>query len=84
MMLGKIPKNMQEYLGQHTFRLFDRPRFVDGLTSFIDFRKQMDKYKANETANMADANSLASDWKAVGSDMQSALLKYGRESSSRA
>ncbi|MBI2415481.1 MAG: hypothetical protein HYV33_02325 [Candidatus Kerfeldbacteria bacterium] len=84
MALSKISRNMQEYLGQHTFRLFDRPKFVDGLTSFIDFRKQMDKYKTDETANMADVNSLASDWKAVGSDMQSALLKYGRESSDRA
>lgn len=64
-----------------TFRLFkNRPSFVDGAVSLVDFSENASRYNINDTEKEADYDSLASDWLAIGSDMKTAIETYELES----
>lgn len=68
---------MDKSVGQYTFRLFNRPTFIGGFTAIVDFKELMKKYHTDENEKIADQNSIASDWKAVGLDMKTAIKVYG-------
>lgn len=64
----------------YTFRLFSElPSFIGGFTSLFGFGSIIDKYNTDKTEELADENSIHSDWKAVGSDMYIALTKAHEE-----
>jgi len=60
----------------YSFRLFNKPSFIDGFTSILDFRDLIKRYNTDKTDELADGNSIKSDWKAIGSDIWSALKEY--------
>lgn len=68
---------MDKRIGQYTFRLFNRPAFIGGFTAIVDFEELMKKYHNDETEKIADQNSIASDWQAIGSDIKTAIEGYG-------
>ncbi len=59
-----------------TFRLFDRPSFLDGFSTIVDFRNLIERYHTDRTEIQADLNSLKSDWEVIGSDIGVAISKY--------
>lgn len=69
----------REGIGNHTFRLFNEPSFSDGFTSILDFKKLIDTYNTDSVEELADNNSIRSDWRAVGGDIQRAFNEYESE-----
>lgn len=64
-------------IGEFTFRLFQRPSFLDGFVSILDFGDNFNKYNIDDGDGIADFNSISADWHAVGSDIELAMLLYG-------
>lgn len=63
-----------------TFRLFKRePSFTEGASRLIDLGANIQDYNISQTGSEADYEALMSDWKAVGSDLNSAMKVYEQE-----
>jgi hypothetical protein len=65
-------------LQKHSFRLFARPTFTEGVARVFDFANVLQKYRYDTTDHEADANALRSDWMAVGDDIRHAIGVYER------
>jgi hypothetical protein len=66
----------------HTFRLRKKPvTFMEGLVAvFCSNEEITDKYNLDKTDEQADFNSLESDWKAIGKDLNYAINVYANNS----
>ena len=53
--------------------LFAQPSFLEGVARVLDFGGAMTAYNEIEDPDQADALALASDWRAVGDDLWSAI-----------
>lgn len=76
--MGQI---LQEIRSSHTFYLRKNvPKFFDGVASAVDIcgNTVSENYHTSESDSVADSRAIASDWKAVGADMYSAIEKHGR------
>lgn len=63
-----------------TFRLFKkRPSFLDGFASMLDHAPLSTRYRTSKNGIEADNAAIASDWAAVGADMQQAIDDYEAE-----
>jgi hypothetical protein len=67
-------------LHNHSFRLFARPSFLEGVARIFDFANVLPRYRYERTEHAADANALTSDWMAVGDDLRHAIRTYERQS----
>ena len=63
----------------HSFRLFARPTFLEGVARIFDFANVLQKYRHDTTEHEADTNALRSDWMAVGDDLRHAISTYERQ-----
>ena len=68
------------YLHKHSFRLFARPGFLEGVARIFDFANVLQSYRYDTTAREADAKAVRSDWMAVGDDLRHAIRTYERHS----
>lgn len=59
--------------------LFARPGFIGGMARVFDLFGLLNTYNISTTPLEADYKAIRSDWKAVGSDMWSAVEQYERE-----
>jgi hypothetical protein len=66
-------------LHKHSFRLFTRPSFLEGVARIFDFANVLQSYRYDRTEHEADANALMSDWMAVGDDLRHAIRTYERQ-----
>jgi len=69
-------KEFRNEICYYSFRLFKEPSFLDGFTSILQFKNLIDRYNTDKTEELADRNSIKSDWKAVGNDIWSAFKEY--------
>jgi len=53
--------------------LFARPSFLEGVSRILDLGCTLDEYNRSLSGEMADAKAIASDWHAVGQDLQNAI-----------
>jgi hypothetical protein len=63
----------------HSFRLFARPTFLEGVARVFDFANVLQNYRHDTTEHEADTNALRSDWIAVGDDLRHAISTYERQ-----
>jgi hypothetical protein len=63
----------------HSFRLFARPTFIEGVARVFDFANALQRYRSDKTEHEADTNALSSDWRAVGDDIGYAIMRYERQ-----
>lgn len=67
------------YAFSPTFRLFAVPTFMEGITMALDVAHTMPQYNNNSNSAMADALALASDWRAVGRDIDDSTSSFAPE-----
>lgn len=65
----------KEWLGSC---LFSHPSFLGGMASSLDVASVFCRYNESPDENVADNVALTLDWYAVGQDLESAMLAYGR------
>jgi hypothetical protein len=53
--------------------LFARPSFLEGVGRVIDFGGTLTEFNGSVTGAVADAVALASDWQAIGEDLEIAM-----------
>lgn len=53
--------------------LFPRPSFVHGMARTLDMWGALNVYNVSRTPQEADARAMASDWHAVGDDLNTAI-----------
>lgn len=73
-------------LHSHRFRriyLFARPSFLTGIARILDPQGKLNTYNTSESAQLADARAIRSDWLAVGDDLRSAIQSYEESDSDR-
>lgn len=57
-----------------TFGLIkNRPSFIEGFSSILNFKDIIEHYNASETEQEADLKAVTSDWEAVGIDMRNVI-----------
>ncbi len=66
-------------MGGTTDYLYAGASFLEGVARVLDLGGTLNVYNESETPGDADARALASDWQAVGDDIQSAIGKYKQE-----
>jgi hypothetical protein len=64
-------------MSEFTTYLFAVPSSLSGWARTLDIAGQFDWYNYSRTPQAADANAIASDWLAIGSDLKEAVLIYG-------
>jgi len=52
--------------------LFARPSYIEGVARIMDFGNTLNEYNSSLTAEQADFFAIASDWRAVGRDLNHA------------
>ncbi len=62
-----------------SFFLFARPSFLSGVAHLLDFAGTLKTYNESLSGDLADKRAFSEDWKAIGEDLRSALLKYRTE-----
>lgn len=57
------------------YRLYARPTYLQGMARTLDLGGSVQRviYNMSSTPNVADTRALASDWRAVGSDLAVAM-----------
>lgn len=70
---------MGDYDDTVTFRLFTRPSFLEGVGRILDFGGALSIYNRSLTGAVADSRAIASDWRAVGRDLRTAMRAYGEQ-----
>lgn len=60
--------------------LFARPSFLAGFGSIIDWSDSLREFNRSANPTIANCIAIRSDWRAVGSDIQTALEQYKSES----
>lgn len=55
--------------------LFARPSFVEGAARLVDVGGTLNEYNASRSAEDADQNALAADWRQVGAEILEAAKK---------
>lgn len=53
--------------------LFSSPSFYEGIARLVDFGGMLNSYNFSPTPEQADAVAMASDWQAVGTDIEAAM-----------
>ncbi len=53
--------------------LFARPSFIGGMSRVLDLGATLTEYNRSKTENEADLKAIASDWRAVGVDIEHAI-----------
>jgi hypothetical protein len=66
-------------MGSYSTFLFARPSYLSGVARTLDIGGSFNAYNESPDAQSADANALASDWKAVGEDLMAAANEWARE-----
>lgn len=61
----------------------NRPSFLTGLASLWDFAGALNRPRRSSFDPDADARALASDWRAVGSDLWAAMGQFEEETGMR-
>lgn len=56
-----------------SFRLFQRPSFIEGMARILDAKNALDSYNRSLSGDKADAQAAAADWCMVGNDMNRAM-----------
>lgn len=56
-----------------SFRLFQRPSFIEGIARLFDTENALNSYNRNHSGEQADAQAAASDWCMVGNDINKAM-----------
>lgn len=59
--------------------LFSNPSFVSGASRVLDLGSTMNEYNSSFMPKLADFHAIKSDWEIVGSDLQTAIEQYGKE-----
>lgn len=70
-------------VGKHSFHLFTRPSFIEGVGRLVDVTGALNTYAYRKTDAQADADAIESDWKAVGDDIRTAMTEYERSQGGR-
>lgn len=55
--------------------LFARPSLIGGLSRVLDLGATLTEYNRSKSEAEADARAIASDWKAVGVDIERAITE---------
>lgn len=55
-----------------SFRLFQRPSFMEGMARAMDFGGALNTYNRNVSGEIADTEALAADWCMIGNDIYAA------------
>jgi hypothetical protein len=55
--------------------LFARPSFLEGVARIVDFGNTLNQYNGCETPEQADLVAIASDWAAIGLDLDQAAAE---------
>ncbi len=64
---------------EHVSLLFSKIGFLQGVASVFDMGATLNTYNESSTAEEADRNALAHDWRVVGNDLRNAMsVEYGR------
>ena len=53
--------------------LFSTPSLLSGIARMLDIYGQLDSYNMSETAEMADAKALYSDFRIIGQDLRQSI-----------
>ncbi|MDR1611902.1 MAG: hypothetical protein LBT97_03865 [Planctomycetota bacterium] len=56
-----------------SFRLFQRPSFIEGIGRILDAESALNSYNRNVSSEQADAQATAADWCMVGNDINKAM-----------
>lgn len=56
-----------------SFRLFQRPSFIEGVGRIIDIENALNSYNKNSSGEQADAEAIAADWCMIGNDINKAI-----------
>jgi len=59
--------------------LYARPSFIGGVSRVVDLGSTLNEYNSTFIPAVADYYALKSDWLMVGSDIQAAIIEYGKE-----
>lgn len=62
-----------------TDHLFAMPTIWSGVGRALDVGGVFDSYNFADTPEETDARAIASDWKAIGLDLEAAIQRYGDE-----
>jgi hypothetical protein len=71
----KGEKNMFDF----TNFLYARPSFIGGVSRVVDLGSTLNEYNSTFIPAIADYYAMKSDWMMVGSDIQTAIIEYGKE-----
>ena len=63
-------------MGDYTDLLYARPSVLEGIARLMDFSGSLNTYNLSRTPEEADRLALASDWYAVGQDLERAIANY--------
>lgn len=61
--------------------LFAMPSWLSGAARSLDLEGQFDEYNESPTGEIADANALFADWRAVGDSLLDAIRTFRLEPS---
>jgi hypothetical protein len=63
--------------------LYPRLSFFGGVASSLDVGDTFVRYNGSPDEQTADRIALSLDWRAVGKDLEDAMITYGKETSKR-
>jgi hypothetical protein len=63
----------------YTFKLLDRPSFIEGMARLFDFSGSLNIYNESVTPQEADIKALKSDWQSIGLDLEEAIEAEKKE-----
>ena len=61
--------------------LYPRLSFLGGVASSLDIGDTFVRYNTSPDEQTADRIALSLDWRAVGQDLEDAMITYGKETS---
>ena len=56
-----------------SFRLFQRPSFIEGMSRIFDSENALNSYNRNGSGEQADTEAIATDWIMTGNDLNKAM-----------
>ena len=66
-------------VGDFSSFLYAKPSFLEGAARVLDFTGALNRYNDTPTGEGADYRALVADWRAIGSDIQTAMAQHQNE-----
>ena len=66
-------------MGDFSDLLYGKPSLLEGVARVLDFTGALNQYNETRTGEGADYRALAADWRAIGSDIQTAMAQHQNE-----